>query len=186
MDISRWSTLLSSQSNTPSPLAIDPISEAQIWINFKNGSEEAYHYIYTTYFPVLYNYGRQFCSNKEQVKDSIQEVFITLWQSRKGLSHTDSIKYYLFKSLKRSITHSAKKSLKYYQMLAQVPPFEVIPSVEERIIFSQTESEHQEKLHQAVNSLSPRQREAIFLLFYQDLTYSQIADLLAIDRKSVV
>ena len=69
-------------------------------------------------------------------------------------------------------------------MFPQDPHFEVIPSVEERIIFSQTESEHQEKLHQAVNSLSPRQREAIFLLFYQDLTYSQIADLLAIEVKT--
>ncbi|MGD1891862.1 MAG: RNA polymerase sigma factor [Cyclobacteriaceae bacterium] len=184
MNISHRSALSPSQPHTSPSQIGDPISEAQIWINFKHGSEEAYQYIYTTYFSVLYNYGRQFCSNKEQVKDCIQEVFITLWQSKSELSNTDSIKYYLFKALKRSIARSVKKTQKRHQLLAQVPPFEIIPSIEDQVIASQTESEHQKKIQQAVNSLSPRQREAIFLLFYEDFTYPQIADLLTIEVKT--
>ncbi|WKN45432.1 RNA polymerase sigma factor [Tunicatimonas pelagia] len=178
------SALPFTQPNTESLQTSQTLSDTQIWTNFKQGNEEAYHYIYTTYFPVLYNYGRQFCPNREQVKDCVQEVFITLWQSKKELSDTSSIKYYLFKSLKRSIARSEKKLRKRQQLVAQTPPFEIVSSIEENIISSQRATESKEKIQQAVNALSPRQREVIFLLFYESLTYPQIADLLTIEVKT--
>lgn len=160
------------------------ISEAQIWINFKNGSEEAYRYIYTNHFSTLFNYGRQFCPNTELVKDCIQEVFVTIWQSKEQLSNTDSIKYYLFRALKRSIAQAMKKAHKRHQLYAQVRPFESLPSIEERMILSQAADEQKSKIRQAVNALSDKQREAIFLLFYENLSYPQIADLLSIEVKT--
>ena len=160
------------------------LSDAQIWTSFRNGSEEAYYYIYNTYFSILYNYGRQFCSNREQVKDCIQDVFVSLWHSKQQLGDTDSIKFYLFKALKRSIAYSVKKSQRQHHLLAQVPSFEVVPSHEDHVIFSQTAAERKEKIKCAVNALSARQREVIFLLFYEEFTYPQIAELLTVEVKT--
>ena len=172
-----------SHNHSPNSLYSD-LSEAQIWINFKNGSEEAYHYIYSTYFSVLFNYGRQFCPNTEQVKDCIQEVFVTLWQSKEQLSNTDSIKYYLFRALKRSIARAMNKEQRQHQLNAQFNPFEQVLSIEEHIILSQVAEERKSMIRKAVNALSDKQREAIFLLFYENLTYPQIADLLSIEVKT--
>src|SRR5690606_36156630 len=77
--------------------------EAAIWEAFKKGNESAFIYIYETYFDQLFVYGKQFTRDEDIVKDAIQDLFITLRKSRAGLGSTDSIKFYLYKSLKRLI-----------------------------------------------------------------------------------
>ena len=159
-------------------------TDAQVWTDFKNGSKEAYQYIYDTYFDVLYNYGRQFCPGKELVKDCIQDVFVTLWLRRETLSDTNSIKYYLFKALKRSIVHQSQQIHRHQHLVAQIPPFESVLPCEHHLIRSQEADEQKSSVRWAVNELSARQREAIFLMFYEDMSYTQIASLLSIEPKT--
>lgn len=176
---------------TPSLALTEPVgqenqkvSEAQQWINFKNGSEAAYRTIYTTYFPVLYNYGRQFCSSKALVKDCIQEIFVTLWLTREKLGPTDSIKYYLFKALKRSIIRARRQEQRQHHLLAQIPPFENVHSVEQCLIRNQEAEEQKRELRRAVNQLTDQQREAVFLIFYEGMSYAQTAELLSVKAKT--
>ena len=79
--------------------SFENLSEKQLWQLFKNGSEDAYAFIYHKYFHVLYNYGRQFSDSKEGVKDCIQDLFVEIWDRKENLGDTDSIKFYLFKLL---------------------------------------------------------------------------------------
>lgn len=159
-------------------------SDAQVWANFKNGSEAAYEEIYDTYFKLLYNYGRQFCLSPALVKDCIQDVFVTLWVSRTSLGATDSIKHYLFKALKRRIVKCLKKEQRRGELRVEALPFENVLSAEQCIISSQENEERKNRVRRAVNQLSDRQREAIFLLYYEDLSYTQIAELLSVQPKT--
>ncbi len=160
------------------------ISDAELWASFRSGNEEAYQDIYDTHFDVLYNYGRQFCLSPALVKDCIQDVFVTMWVSRASLGATDSIKYYLFKALKRRIVKCLKKEQRRVELRAQIPPFENVLSAEERLISAQESEEQKNRVRRAVNQLSDRQREAIFLLFYEELSYAQIAELLSVQPKT--
>lgn len=162
-----------------------PTTDAELWASFRGGSEEAYQRIYETHFDGLYNYGRQFCLSPALVKDCTQDVFVTLWVSRTKLGPTDAIKYYLFKALKRRIVKCLKKEQRRVELRAQIPPFENVLSTEQRLISSQDSEEQKNRIRQAVNQLSDKQREAIFLLFYEDLSYPQIAELLAVRPKTV-
>ncbi len=161
-----------------------PPTDADLWASFRGGSEEAYQRIYDTHFDVLYNYGRQFCLSPALVKDCIQDVFVTLWMSRGNLGPTDAIKYYLFKALKRRIVKCLKKEQRRVELRAQIPPFENVLSAEQHIISSQEDEEQKNRVRRAVNQLSDRQREAVFLLYYEDLSYTQIAELLSVQPKT--
>ena len=67
------------------------IAEDEIWQQFKNGDEKAFIWIYKTYFPILYNYARQFGLDPGFIKDQIQELYIYIRNNRKQLADVKSI-----------------------------------------------------------------------------------------------
>ncbi|MEQ9287162.1 MAG: sigma-70 family RNA polymerase sigma factor [Cyclobacteriaceae bacterium] len=86
-------------------------SDVQLWGAFKDGNESAFITIYNTYFPMLYRYGFQYTKDKALIKDAIQDLFVELRQKRKRLSHTTSIKLYLYKSIRRKILGHKEKAI---------------------------------------------------------------------------
>jgi hypothetical protein len=96
------------------PADPEKILEGEIWQNFKDGEEKAFIWIYKTYFDTLYNYGRQFDLDTEFVKDQIQDLFIYIRNNRKQLADVKSIKFYLFKSLRKKITVSKEAKIFIY------------------------------------------------------------------------
>ncbi|MDO1444711.1 sigma-70 family RNA polymerase sigma factor [Rhodocytophaga aerolata] len=155
--------------------------DALTWLALKNGSEAAFEHLYDQYFPKLYNYGMRICQDKALVKDCIQNVFVELWHKRSGLSTVTSVKYYLFTCLRRRLIKELSRQTKYIH--SQEPDeeyhFEVTFSHEFLLITSQISKENQERLQQAFDSLTKRQKEAVFLRFYENMDYEHIAELLS-------
>lgn len=60
---------------------------------------------------MLYRYGFQYTKDKALIKDAIQDLFVELRQKRKRLSHTTSIKLYLYKSIRRKILGHKEKAI---------------------------------------------------------------------------
>jgi len=89
------------------------VSDKQLWKTFKAGGKTDFAQIYEKHAAVLYNYGRHIRTDQALVKDCIQELFIDIWKNRKTLGATDSIKFYLLKSLRRKIIYEAKKGGKF-------------------------------------------------------------------------
>ncbi|CAN5403847.1 sigma-70 family RNA polymerase sigma factor [soil metagenome] len=159
--------------------------EEILWCNFQNGDKTAYSFIYEKYSDNLYNYGMQLVNNENLVEDSIQDLFVNLWRCRKNLAPVKSVKFYLITCLKREITKKIKKENKFISsyMVFDQKPFQFNISREEDMIEAQASFEKKEKLQIILLSLSKRQREIIYLKFYEDLSYSQIADHLGLDLK---
>jgi RNA polymerase sigma factor (sigma-70 family) len=63
--------------------------------------------------------------------------------------------------------------------------FEIVLPVEALIEIGEHQKEQSEKLQQSLVTLSKRQREAIFLKFYNDLSYSDIASIMDLQVDSV-
>ena len=73
------------------------------------GSQEAYAGIYQRYFFFLLDYGKKICNDRELVCDTIQDLFIELWNNRARLSDTSSIRFYLSKALKYKLYRALAK-----------------------------------------------------------------------------
>lgn len=71
-----------------------PISlgDVQLWQDFQIGSESAFATIYEKNANFLYSYGLKIVSDKELVKDSIQDLFVELWDAKNRVSKVRSIK----------------------------------------------------------------------------------------------
>ena len=161
------------------------LSDIEIWQKFKQGDESAFIHIYSTYFDQLYYYGTQFTPDIRLVEDAIQDLFILLSDQRAKLSVTSSIKFYLFKSLKRRIVANLKKKSKFIDTdnIDKYADFAVSYSMEKRMIDSQFDKERRIKLAKGLKSLTSRKREAIYYFYYENLSYAEIQELM--DLKNV-
>jgi len=160
------------------------MNDNQLWNNLKKGDKGALESIYTREVDYLYSYGKKFSNDEHTVLDSIQELFIEIWNKRESIGMTDSIRPYLLISLRRKII----KSLKVKQRITSDDdgiPFRSEEAVESSIIEAETRTEQHVALQQGMTQLSDRQREAIYLKYYQEKTYEEICEIMDISYQSV-
>lgn len=158
-----------------------------LWERFCKGDREALGVIYRGHIDHLYHYGMHFCRDSERVKDCLQDLFQTLWLNREHLTiNVENIKYYLIASLRRRLLRSLEKSKRNYtETIFDTFDFEVILPREEVIIQREIYRQHLYQLHKGIAMLSRRQREAIYLRFYQNLSYEETAKLMSMKVESV-
>ncbi len=163
------------------------MDEDLLWKRMKAGDQGSFSIIFKVYYPKLFAYGIKLIPFPDLVRDLIQDLFIHIWQNRDGLGDVFNLKAYLFVSLRRKIFASKKSE----------PPTKKIDDFSEEdyqtLVFKPTEfidkeyisANVKEQLIKNLNSLPGNQREIIFLRFYHQLTYREIADVFNIREQSV-
>ena len=159
-------------------------SDTQLWNDFTKGDEGAFCKIYNSYVQSLFKYGCNFTPDEALIKDCIHDVFIDLSKYRSSLSSTNSIKLYLFKSLKRKIVCSLCEKKKFGTIDHEKLPFYYSISTEDEIIEDDLEQQRYYQLNKALSALSPRQKEAIYLKFVSDLGYEEIGQVMKLNYQS--
>ncbi|MEZ4905260.1 MAG: sigma-70 family RNA polymerase sigma factor [Spirosomataceae bacterium] len=158
-----------------------------LWIAFKKGDRAAYARLINIFYKVLFNYGTKLCQDILIVEDCIQDLFLELWQRRDYLSDTEYVKFYLLKALRRKI-YFEKNIQQKRQQIAIDTDYEVEFigefSIEANIIEIETTDQQLRKLNHILTKLTKREREVIYLKFYQEMDYEQIANLMSINYQS--
>lgn len=155
----------------------------ELWEAFRKGSQAAFSSIYRRYAPLLFNYGSRICVDKALVEDSIQDLFVDLWNRRKRIVCARSVKSYLFKALRYKIYRNLGR-IDGRESLDKYIPQLMLPSYEELCIDLETKSLQIKRLRDAVEKLPARQREAINLRYIHRFSNEEIADIMSINYHS--
>lgn len=159
-------------------------SDTLLWNDFIKGNEDAYRLIYNNHVRSLFKYGCNFTRDEALIKDCIHDVFVDLSKYRSGLSKTNNIKLYLFKSLKRQIIRSLSRGGIFGTIDAEKLAFHYTVSYEDEMVDNESEQLRYQQLDEALSTLSPRQREAIYLKFVSDLSYEEISKVMQLNYQS--
>jgi len=155
--------------------------DIELWRRFKRGDNEALSLIYSVNSPKLYRYGLKLTSNHSIVEDAIQDLFSDIVRNRKNLGDTDHIQFYLIKSFKRRLKRELSNEKRYNLDFEDKDySFGITYSIEQSIILEEGSNQKINLLRNALNDLTPRQKEAIYLKYNQDLEYEQIAEIMNI------
>ncbi|MCF1713701.1 sigma-70 family RNA polymerase sigma factor [Flavihumibacter sp. RY-1] len=158
-----------------------------LWDQFRCGNVEAFGMITRLHFQSLFNYGTRFSRDEELVKDCIQDLFLELWKNKKGIGPTGSIKFYLFKSIRRKLFREIRKSRPFLE-LTGIPFdagfFSVVP-VQETIEEQEQITQKIGLVRNIIGKLSKRQQEIIYLRYYLEADLDQIAEIMTLKRQSV-
>ncbi len=163
-------------------------NENIIWDKMLTGDRDALGKLMYSYFRPLANYGLRFTTDKEVIKDSIQELFIVVWERRSHLAVAVNVKSYLFSSFRRLLLRTLKKMHKSATLTldsSYLENFALILGVDDKII----QTEHAIKLSKHFNilisSLPERQKEVVYLKFFESLSREEISHILEIAPQTV-
>lgn len=157
-------------------------TDAALWIKISNDDHQAFAELFRVLFKRLYNYGRKFTADDSLIEDAAQETLMAVWTKRKTLSAIQFPTAYFFTSFRNSLTGKLKPALRFagHDEINDIPEF----AVDQLIIRKETDAQTAAEITKAVAALTSRQREAIFLRFYEGLPYEQVAGMLNITVKA--
>ncbi|QEH42916.1 sigma-70 family RNA polymerase sigma factor [Chitinophaga sp. XS-30] len=160
------------------------LPDKALWRKLMEGDKDALAFIYRSYFPSLFKYGMKLNPDESLVKDCIHDIFVSVWLSRERLSLTDSIKYYLLASLKRKIASQAQKAQPEQLFAQALRETAFSHSPEEALIGEQSTLELRAKLARVMEQLPPRQKEILYLRFYEGLDTKETAAIMELSVNS--
>jgi RNA polymerase sigma factor (sigma-70 family) len=161
--------------------------EAEIWRSFKNSSELAFSLIFTKHYSDLFTYGLKVAGEEELVKDTIQDLMVTLWSSRERLGDVTCIKFYLLKSLRRNILKALQKKKGWLELTLFLDPEpDIVFSPEEVFMEQEAQLEQDQYFSTLLNDLPKRQKEAVYLKYYANLEFDEVAEVMGLNYQSVV
>jgi len=150
-------------------------SDEQIWSAFKNGDRDALASIYHRYFNFMIQYASKISSDRDLVKDIIHDLFVEIWNNRLNLAVPQSVKGYLVSSMQRKMIRKVKKERTFQIGFSRIPFSNSVSSKEDQLIIDQVIEEKKIIIHRAMDALTKRQREAVYLKFYANMSYKEIA-----------
>ncbi|MEX2336255.1 MAG: sigma-70 family RNA polymerase sigma factor [Fulvivirga sp.] len=176
----------SNNSSTQFPESWECESDLELWQAFTQGDEKAFAYIYEHFAAELYSYGMKVRSNSNLVQDCIHDLFVDLWRKKDNLKPTDNIKFYLFRALRRRIADAIKRDKKIYADSAHSLDDVIITLPFESVMINrQLEEDRNKKIIHVLSKLSQRQKEAIDLIFYQEMSYQEVSEIMDINVRSL-
>lgn len=152
------------------------------WLNLQKGDERSFKKLFDLYYKPICIYLLQYTRDLHDAEDIVQGVFVELWEKRKKIKITQSLKSYLYKASYNSFIDKTRRdkrndafldTLKYKSM--QMTSEEDRESYQERIT----------KIQELVQLLPERCKEILILSKRNGLKYSEIADELNISIKTV-
>lgn len=157
-----------------------------LWVQFREGERNALGALFELYYDDLFAYGMKLTKNEEIVRDSIQDLFVKLWESRNRIKTVNQVKPYLirvFRNLTIDQSRLAEKDPVRRLSLSELPEL-LSFEVEDFKIENEIIQEQISKLLLALNELPPRVREAIYLRYFTGLNSDELATVMNVTIQS--
>ena len=119
--------------------------------------------------------------NPAEAEEVLQTVYLKILQGKAVFRNESKLQTWLFAVIRKTaISERRKHLLRTLKSIASQPSETVLPRVEAEL----ERSEMQQRFQRALAQLPARQRETLHLVFYQDLSLSEAAEVMSISLGS--
>jgi len=162
---------------------ISVISDRQLLADIRKGSDEAFRQLYEKYWEDLYRIAYRRLASPEDIKDILQDVFLSLWNNIDRVNGDESLGGYLYTSLRNRIFNFFEKRQNRLNCLMK-QPFNPVES--EEIIWNRFNTKEIQKIIALQVAAMPPKMKRIYLLSKKEqLTISEIAELLNLSPQTI-
>lgn len=161
--------------------------EDALLLRVSEGDEVAFTLLFERWQPMLATYIFRITRSRESAAEIVHDVFLKIWERRATLRSVDNFKSYLFVASRNHAINALKKTLRENSRLAELRNLAA-----DNIRFSPASAMAETPaadlpamLDEAIDRLSPRQRQVYLLHNHQLLSYREIAERLGIGMESV-
>jgi RNA polymerase sigma-19 factor, ECF subfamily len=154
------------------------------------GDEKAFEKLYNEYYESLCHFAQRFVCDLDTSREIVQDVFVRIWEKRSTLLGEDSLKSYLYKSVRNKCLDYLKHSKVEYE-------FEKMRiredqdsgsgsfSTEDHPLSGLITEELRNAIRCAIGNLPEKCKEIFELSRFEGLKYREIAEELKISVKTV-
>ncbi len=148
----------------------------------RKGDECAFRDLFKAYYQRLVNYARRYVHDTDIAENIVEDVFLKIWNDRKKLHIAISLQAYLFKAVRNHSLNYVKRLKLEHKMISDLAYSpNRIETPEEHFI----EKEMHQQIQQAISELPERSRTVFTMHRYDNLKYSEIAEILDISVGTV-
>ncbi len=163
------------------------ITDETLWKGLQQGDKAMFLTLYKKYYHSLLFIGLKEIKDSQLVKDTIQQLFLYMWEKRETIGEAKNVKSYLVISFLRKLTTDWKKSGKTSNLrVVWINNSEdTQPTPEEKMIQKDNQNYLYKLLMNHINELPNRQKQLIVLKFYEGLSYDEIVHQTGLSHRTV-
>ncbi|GAB3913444.1 sigma-70 family RNA polymerase sigma factor [Larkinella knui] len=155
------------------------------WQAIRLGDKAALEALATRHYRPLFHYCTRFTVNHALIEDCIQDLFLAIWEKKQALTDVTSVKAYLFTAIRHNILHRNRRDQLFTTFDESGESADPVFNPESLFLASEDEQVQNDLLKQSLDRLPRRQREAIYLRYYEELSYEEIASVMGLNRQVV-
>lgn len=156
--------------------------DKELYLKLKEGNEQAFQILFKKYYSAMCHFARQFLNDSEMAEETVQDMFVKIWEKRESLNIETSVKHYFFRSVRNhclnQIQHEKIKK-QYAKVVLESANHEISP--EQYFI----EVDLVKRIEASIEALPPKRKEIFRLSREQGMKYKDIAETLNISVKTV-
>jgi RNA polymerase sigma-70 factor (ECF subfamily) len=168
--------------------------DAHLMLRFKEGDTEAFDTLFKKHTRRIVNFAYRFVRNREVAEELAQEVFLKVYQNAEGYQIQSKFTSWLYTIATNICLNEIRKPryrVKHQSMYVTSKSDSGTEEIQREIAVTDGPDRMMEQqaieraIRESLNQIPEKQRIAFILNKYQELSYSEVADVLKISEKAV-
>jgi RNA polymerase sigma-70 factor (ECF subfamily) len=144
------------------------------------GDGELFGVLIERYESKLLRYGRKFLSDHEDIKDIVQDAFISAYQNIKSFDTSQKFSSWMYRIAHNALVNGLKKKSKNPLSYFDFDTFFPHPVYEDPSDGEREQREMRAMIDQYLDRIPQKYREVLILSYLEELSYKEVADVLQI------
>jgi RNA polymerase sigma-70 factor, ECF subfamily len=139
--------------------------------------EREFEDLFRRYYARLCGFAFGYLKDGAQTEETVQDVFLTVWQQRDRIKVRESMRAYLFAAVRNRALNRSARARREEQWQQE--------NVSSGTTVSAEYSDTADRVRAAVAALPPACRSALTLRWQEEMSYAEIAEALGVSVKTV-
>lgn len=151
----------------------------------QNGDKEAFGTLVERYEGKLLRYGRKFLSEREDIQDLVQEVFISSYRNIRSFDPKQRFSPWIYRIAHNAFVNGLRSKIRNPLSLIDFDALVSHPIYEDPVEKEREQAEVKRLIDAGLAQVSEKHREPLILYYLEELSYKEIADVLRVPVSTV-
>jgi RNA polymerase sigma-70 factor (family 1) len=148
---------------------------------FRKGDEAAFDHLFREYFSMLSLFAYRITGDTAISEDIVQTCFEKLWKKRRSLDYIQSVKSYLYTSVRYGCITYIKKKKNGVALESLAELADMKGNAESAMILAETIKQ----VHDAIAALPPRMQQVFRMYYLEGRSYREIGEMLNTEPETI-